>query len=137
MDQGLYDATGPVTFYGLTNRMALSQAQKVLVRWVTPTVRVGSKRAWACSVIMDGDTRNKQALSFDSAGDNPAAAHFTSSAVEATAATYANSFDMQTLASGSVQASGRFAQFEISDAVAQPLEIEALSLEFNTFGRRG
>lgn len=143
MDQGLKDGPSNVTFYGLTHRIALGVSQKMLVRWVTPTTRVFNNQSWTCSTIINGDTLNKQTLVFSGAGDNPALAFYQSAAngtyaFQYTAdGTYANSFDMETSPSGSIQGLGRFAQLEISDSVAQQWEAQAITLELNKSGRRG
>lgn len=137
MDSGLYDGSTPVTFYGMTHRVKMGDTQKMLVRWVTPTTKTWNNRTWSCSVIVDGNMADKQTIAFGDDGENPSAAFHATSTVEANATTYANFFDMQTMRSGSVQSMGRFAQLEISDAVAQKWEAQSVELDVNRFGRRG
>lgn len=137
MDNGLYDQWAPVTFYGMTHRVKIGDVQKMLVRWITPTTKTWNNLSWACNLLVDGNVADKQVLSFGDDGENPSAAFHASATVESNALRYANFFDMQTVRGGSVQGLGRFCQLEISDAVPQRWELNAVELDVNRFGRRG
>lgn len=137
MDSGLYDQWAPVTFYGMTHRVKLGDTQKMLVRWITPTTKTWNNLTWSCNLLVDGNVADKQALSFGDDGENPSAAFHASATAYTSNGTYSNYFDMQTVRAGSVQGLGRFCQLEISDAVPQRWECNAVEIDANRFGRRG
>ncbi len=135
MDVGRTDIGDNITAEIVSARVNVGTSNKALARWVTPTVHAVTKQDIAVEVFPDDIEAAKGTLAMDTAGANAAAGFFVTGATVDTADTVQPWYEIQALASGSVEVQGRF--FRVRVEAACPFEMDAVEFEFTPIGRRG
>lgn len=145
MDVGRKDGAEVITAEITSARINVGTSNKARARWVTPTVHAIGSQSTACAtqqqftaeVFPDDIEASKSRLEFDAAGANAPIGFFQAGLAtdEMSSQLVQPWYEIQALASGSVEVQGRF--FRVRVDVECPVEIDAIELEFTPIGRRG
>lgn len=135
MDAGRKDVGDTITAEIVSARVNVGTSNKALARWVTPTVHALASQDVTVEVFPDDIEAAKGTLTMDTAGANAATGFFTAAGLVDTGDTVQPWYEIQALASGSVEVQGRF--FRVRVEAACPFEMDAVEFEFTPIGRRG